>query len=356
MARPVARRHQPRLSAERLTRVAGDDDDRIGVPRDRIAGIGSERLALALANHDVLGVGQALRHDYVVVPLTREGEGDSKLLVTAFIDDEGRQRFELPLFSSAQTLALFSGTEQNTEFAVRLGSTLAPVLEQNASVLDRVRFDPAGPHPMTASAEDVLASLQPRLGDDDVAWAASSGSAIELDQILSAAQEHPVAIDIRLPVDWQPVDLELPEIEQTAQHFYPRRFAKSNRLGMERFISAVLAAARKMQARFLAVTVVPVDGEPLGVALSTTWHEIGPAIGDVSHLDRMAERLGGHEATSPSGRYLRVTGDRPLVEYWLEFPDQRGLATIAFSMSSGTASPALLEMTDRIAESATWVS
>ncbi len=337
--------------------MAGEnDDDRIGVPRDRIAGIGSERLALALANHDVLGVGQALRHDYVVVPLTREGEGDTKLLVTAFTDDEGRQRFELPLFSSAQTLSLYSGQEQNTEFAVRLGSTLVAVLEQNAAVLDRVQFDPAGPHPMTASTDEVLASLRPRLGDDDVAWAASSGSALDLEQILSIGEVHPVAIDIRLPVAWQRVDLELPAIEETAQHFYPRRFAKSNRLGMERFITLVLAAAKKVHARFLAVTVLPVDGEPLGVALSTNWHEIGPAIGDVPHLDRMAERLGGDAGSSPSGRYMRVTGDRPLVEYWLEFPDQRGLATIAFSMSSGTASPALLEMTDRIAESATWVS
>lgn len=337
--------------------MAGEDDDRIGVPRDQIAGIGSERLALALANHDALGVGQALRHDYVVVPLARESGGDSKLLVTAFTDDAGRQRFELPLFSSAQTLSLYSGQEQNTEFAVRLGSTLVSVLEQNASVLDRVRFDPAGPHPMTATAQEVLVSLQPRVGDDEVAWAASSGSSLELEQIVQASgQAHPVALDIRLPANWQQVDLDLPEIEQTAHHFYPRRTAKSNRLGMERFVTLVVAAAKAVHARFLAVTVVPVDGEPLGVALSTTWHEIGPAIGDVPHLERMADRLGGDSGSSAAGRYVRVTGDRALVEYWLEFPDRRGLATIAFSMSSGTASPALLELTDRIAESATWVS
>ena len=338
--------------------MAGEDDDgRIGVPRDRIAGIGSERLALALANHDLLGVGQALRHDYVVVPLTRETGSDTKLLVTAFTGADGRKHFELPLFSSAQTLSLYSGQEQNTEFAVRPGSTLVAVLEQNRAVLDRVQFDPAGPHPMTATTPEVLAALTPRVGDDDVAWAASSGSAIDLDQILQASgQAHPVAIDIRLPVDWQQVDLERPAIEEVAHSFYPRRFAKSNRLGMERFITLVLAAAKTVHARFLAVAVVPMDGEPLGVALSTNWHEIGPAIGDVSHLDRMAERLGGNVGSSPSGRYLRVTGDRALVEYWLEFPDQRGLATIAFSMSSGTASPALLDMTDRIAESATWVS
>ena len=125
---------------------------------------------------------------------------------------------------------------------------------------------------------------------------------------------------------------------------------------MERFLTLVVSAAKAVHARFLAVTVVPIDGEPLGIALSTKWHEIGPAIGTVSHLDRMAERLGGTTIDSASLRYLRVAGDRALVEYWLEFPDQRGLATIAFSISSDTASPALLKMTDRIAESATWVS
>ena len=334
-----------------------DDNDRIGVPRDSIAGIGSERLALALANQDVLGIGQALRHDYVVVPLTRSGQGDSKLLVTAFTDDEGRQRYELPLFSSAQTLQLYAGTDENTEFAVRLGATLVAVLEQNSTVLDRVLFDPAGPHPMTASADDVLASLQPRVGDDEVAWAASSGSSVELDQLLEVAgQQHPLAIDIRLPVSWTQVDLDLPDIEGIAKHFYPRRFARSNRLGMERFITLAVAAAQTAHARFLAVTVLPIDGEPLGVALSTNWHEIGPAIGDIAHLDRMGERLGGEPGSSEAGRYIRVTGDRALVEYWLEFPDRRGLATIAFSLSSGTATPAVLEMTDRIIESATWVS
>ena len=334
-----------------------DDSERIGVPRDRIAAIGSERLALALANGDLLGIGQALRHDYVVVPLTRSGEGDSKLLVTAFTDDEGRQRFELPLFSSAQTLSLYAGQEQNTEFAVRLGATLVAVLEQNSTVLDRVLFDPAGPHPMTASATDVLASLQPRVGDDEVAWAASAGSAVELDQILAeSGQQHPLALDIRLADSWTPIDLDRPAVEAAARKHYPGFFAKSNRLGLQRFIDGVVDAAKVAGARFLAVTVVPVDGEPLGVAITTNWHEIGPAIGDVSHLDRMTDRLGGEPGSSAAGRYTRVSGDAPLVEYWLEFADQRGLATIAFTLSNGSPSAAVLELTDRVVQSATWVS
>jgi hypothetical protein len=333
------------------------DDDRIGVPSDRIADIGSERLALALANHDVLGVGQALRHDYVVVPLARDGDGEAKLLVTAFRDTEGRQRFELPLFSSAQTLSLYAGGAQNTEFAVRQGTTLIAVLEQNSTVLDRVLFDPAGPHPMTATAEEVLASLQPRLGDDEVAWAASAGATVDLEQItIGSGAEHPTALDITLPADWTAIDLENPAPEQIVRRYFPRLFDRSNRVGLERFVTVAVAAAAKLHTRFLAVTVMPVDGEPLAVAMATNWHEIGPAIGDVSHLDRIAQRLPGTLATAPAGRYLRVTDDRPVVEYWLEFPDRRGLASIAFSMPDEPPTPALLEITDRIAASASWVS
>ena len=333
------------------------DDGRIGVPVGRSAEIGSERLALALANHDVLGVGQALRHDYVVVPLVRDDNGGAKLLVTAFRDVEGRQRFELPLFSSAQTLSLYSGGNRDTEFAVRRGSTLVEVLKQNATVLDRVLFDTAGPHPMTASAEEVLASLRPRVGDDEVAWAASAGAEVDLEQItIGSGVEHPVALDIRLPADWTPVDIDAPALIEIARRYFPRRFSRSDRAGLTRFVAGASAAAANQHARFLAVSVMPVDGEPLAVAMITNWHEIGPAIGDVAHLDRMVQHLDGTLDTAGAGRHLRVSADRPVVDYWLEFPDRRGLATIAFSLANGSPTSALLEITDRIVASATWVS
>lgn len=334
-----------------------DEDDQIGIPRDQIAGIGSDRLALALANHDVPAIGQALRHDYVVVPLTRTDGGDPRLLVTSRTDEDGTQHLELPLFSSAQTLTLYAGTEQPTEFSVRRGSSLVAVLEQHAGTLDRVLFDPAGPNPMRASAVDVLASLRPRIGDDEVAWAASAGSTVDLDQLLAQGdQPHPTAIDISLAETWRRLDLEHADIDGLARHFFPRRFAKANRQGMERFLTVVIAAAKQARASFAAVTVLPVDGAPLGIGLSTSWHVIGPPIGDVPHLERLAERLGGQLGGSAGLRWARVVGDRPLVEYWLEFPDGRGLASIGFALSNGRASEQLLALTDRVVASAAWVA
>ena len=334
-----------------------EDDDQIGIPRDQIAGIGSERLALALANQDVPAIGQALRHDYVVVPLTRSEGGDPRLLVTSRTDDDGTEHLELPLFSSAQTLTVYAGGDQPTEFSVRRGSSLVAVLEQHAGVLDRVLFDPAGPNPMRASAEDVLASLRPRIGDDEVAWAASAGTSVDLDQLLQeAGHPHPIAIDISLPETWRALDLEHADIDGLARHFFPRRFAKANRQGMERFLTVVIAAAKQAKASFAAATVVPIAGEPLGIALSTSWHVIGPTIGDVPHLERIAERLGGELGGTESLRWARVTGDKPLVEYWLEFPDQRGLASIGFALSNGRASDELLTLTDGVVASAVWVT
>ncbi|MEC5168590.1 hypothetical protein [Glaciihabitans sp. GrIS 2.15] len=47
-------------------------------------------------------------------------------------------------------------------------------------MIERVVFDPAGPHPMMAIVDDVLQSLQPQPGDDDVAWVASApGGSLE---------------------------------------------------------------------------------------------------------------------------------------------------------------------------------
>lgn len=334
-----------------------EDDDQIGIPRDQIAGIGSERLALALANQDVPAIGQALRHDYVVVPLTRTDGGDPRLLVTSRTDEDGTEHLELPLFSSAQTLTKYADADQPTEFSVRRGSSLVAVLEQHAGVLDRVLFDPAGPNPMRASAEDVLDSLRPRIGDDEVAWAASAGSSVDLEQLLQeVGQPHPIAIDIRLPESWRALDLEHADIDGLARHFFPKRFAKANRQGMERFLTVVIAAAKQARASFAAVTVMPIAGAPLGIALSTSWHVIGPTIGDVPHLERIAERLGGELGGTETMRWARVMGDKPLVEYWLEFPDQRGLASVGFALSNGQGTDEIVALTDRVIASATWVT
>jgi hypothetical protein len=114
------------------------------------------------------------------------------------------------------------------------------------------------------------------------------------------------------------------------------------------------------------------------LALNVTlyWHELGPAIGDHSHLERMtsklraalgedAELVGTTTQAGPFVRHSRVVagaselgaGDVPLlvVDYWLEFPDKRGLCLITFSSPHLQIRELLLTIMDNIVLTGAWV-
>ncbi len=147
---------------------------------DRTTEVGSAALAAALAAKDVAAIGQALRHDYVVVPQIRTPEGELQVRVFESEYPDGPTPYELCLFSSTETLAAYLADNPDREFALQRGQSLAPFLEQYRTVIERVVFDPAGPHPMMAIVDDVLQSLQPQPGDDGVAWVASApGGSLE---------------------------------------------------------------------------------------------------------------------------------------------------------------------------------
>ncbi|WP_166848279.1 SseB family protein [Isoptericola sp. BMS4] len=138
--------------------------------------LGSEPLARALAAQQPEAIGRALRHDVVVVPLMTTPEGETQLRV--FEAPEGSARpYEVCLFSSTATLAAFLADAPERRFALQRGPTLVGFLEQHLAAIERVVFDPAGPHPMTATPEDVLLVLAPQPGDDDVAWVAGGADA-----------------------------------------------------------------------------------------------------------------------------------------------------------------------------------
>jgi hypothetical protein len=138
--------------------------DRDAIPVAALPEVGSERPAAALEAQDVPAIGQALRHDVVVVPILRPADGEAQNRV--FEAPEGSARpYELCLFSSAQTLAEhLTPDAPDREFALRRGTTLVPFLVQHAEAIERVAFDPAGPHPMAATPEDVLLVLVPQPG------------------------------------------------------------------------------------------------------------------------------------------------------------------------------------------------
>ncbi len=155
--------------------VSGDQD--VSGERE----LGSPRLAAALEAADADAIGRALRHDVVIIPLLRAGD---ELQVRVFrqqqpaaTDDEAPDAirshgYDLAVFSSVPALAAFIADDPNRDFDVQRGTVLAPFLRDNRALIERVVFDPAGPNPVAASTDAVLAALVPRDDDDHAAWGA----------------------------------------------------------------------------------------------------------------------------------------------------------------------------------------
>lgn len=150
-------------------------DEPIDVTPD--AGVGSARLAAALASGDADAIGRALRLDVVIIPLILSPDGERQIRVFQPQGPgdagAGGASYELALFSSVPALASFLAGDPNREFDVQRGAALAPFLEENRAVLERVVFDPAGPHPVAAPTDAVIAALAPREDDDLVEWVAA---------------------------------------------------------------------------------------------------------------------------------------------------------------------------------------
>ena len=115
----------------------------------------STLLAEALEAQDVAAVAFAMRNDKVIVPLLNV-EGPAQVRV--FKRDDA-DKYMLLLFSSAANYAAMLPSETNHRVLAYDPHTLREFLETNLGVLEAVWFDVAGPHPMQATPDDVLAAL-----------------------------------------------------------------------------------------------------------------------------------------------------------------------------------------------------
>jgi hypothetical protein len=335
--------------------------------------VGSERLAAALAAMDVPAIGRALRQDYVIVPLTRGPAGETQTKVVEDDDPEDERRWALLLFSSTAAFATYLGDSSEREFDIRTGSSLAPFIEQYRHLLRRVVFDPAGPHPVQASVEDVLWSLTPDASDDDVAWI-TDGEATT--SIGLRPGERVIGLELPLGHDWTSVDLTDPKrIEKDVSALVKAQLAGLPRApSLRGQLTAWLGstARRAAGAGGQRMAFLTRRSQTAAAALSVVqyWHELGEP-GD--HLDAQITRLraaGGEqqlaEATTPAGRFVRqvhrVPGPaelalRPILtlDYWLEFPDRRGLCLLSFATPHQDALDAIARLADNVVLSARWV-
>jgi hypothetical protein len=342
--------------------------------------VGSARLAAALEAGDWQAIGQALRHDYVVLPLIDTDDGETQNRVFPSNDASGKKPYALALFSSTSALELFLGDDDRRQFALVRGPGLEPFLRQHHDVLHRVHFDPAGPHPGSADVDDVLRALEPRLLDDEVAWASAQPSAADAVPAV-APGDRAIAIDTPLGPDWAVVDVTDAAVRaQQVRRLLDEQLGgflnRKLRADFEAWFTRASELALGAGGRFLAFLVRRSDKAAAAVNLALYWHELGPAIGDASHLERMTERLRGELAAddelvgaeTPAGPFIRHTrlrraaaelegADRELlvVDYWLAFPDGRGLAQYSFSSPHVEQREALLLLFDNIVVRARWV-
>lgn len=293
----------------------------------------SERLAAALAAMDPAAIGRALRQDFVVVPLMRGPEGETQTRVVEAGDPEGDRRWELHLFSSSQTFAAWIGENTDAgEFALQRGTSLIPLLDAYGPILRRVLFDTAGPHPVQVAPEDVRASLEPQPGDDDVRWITEGP-----DAQLSGVAPAPVL-----------------------------------RGQLTAWLRQSARTAAGADGRAMAYLTRRTEDAAASVAVTTYWQPLGapPAGG---HLAAMGARLNADkapgdllvEASTAAGPLLRLTHRRlgppelaaapvGVIDYWLQFPDGRGLCLVSFSTPHLEQLDAVQRLADAIVLAAAW--
>lgn len=380
------------------------------VPVAAVPEVGSTALAAALAAEDVPAIGQALRHDVVVVPILRLADGEVQNRV--FEAPEGSVRpFELGVFSSAQTLAAFLADAPDRQFALRPGTSLVPFLTEHLGVIERVTFDPAGPHPMASTPEDVLLALAPQPGDDDVAWVSAPlvglharldgtpGETADPHVCEEERPEHLPPLDLRdaavvarvraegfdlsLPPQWFVVDLADPARRQKQIRSLVRRQTgvlsdRGARLrrDLRDWLDRTGEHAASAGGRLFAFLVQRDPRAAAALALVLYWYDLGPEIGGKPHLQRIADRLESGlrdgdtlvRSSTPAGPLVRHAHvERGAVElgaqhhallvvdHWLAAPGGRGIVQLSFSTPHVDAREIVMMLADAVVLATAWV-
>jgi len=355
--------------------------------------VGSARLRKALEERDVEAIGRALRHDVVVVPLVLdEASGTHQIQVVGTpAQGDTPAMVELCLFSSSAACSRFLAEAPERSFTLRRGSDLAPFLAEHHASITRVAFDPAEPHAMAASPEDVLAALEPREDDDDVAWLLEQDAGNPDAPLSDRVPERTLAdglegmdvvgLEIPLPAAWVTLDLTDPTRMRThVDGLVDRQLdglevSPALRADLTRWLTVLCERASQARASSMAFLVERTENEALALTLTMYWHSLGPAIGSPSHLEPVAQRLarlddGGtvlraetaagplvrHERVTRGGEELGVEAQQVLViDYWLERPDGLGLATASFSTPHVNLAEHVRTLTDALVLEGGWV-
>lgn len=331
------------------------------------ADVGSPELAAALSQGDAFAVAHALQTGWVVVPVIRRDDGgtDLRLFRARSTGDDG---WELPLFSSAETLRSFLASDPGREFEFVYAPSLTKTLAE-ATTVTSIVLDPAGPHPARMDREEVRELL---------------ASSPRVEPVATGIRERDRVVDLLLPLgdDWERLDLTEPE---SARHRHiaellDRQLVNANtgpilRVQLGQWLRRLARAAAAGGGRETAFLVRRTSQAALALSLTQYWNRLGTPVAAGSHFERLVARLNAEPdrgeivtATTATGRLLRRVrvseggaqvgaDDVPilLIDYWLEFPDQVGLCLVSFASPHATLREHLLALADEIVVASTWV-
>ena len=200
---------------------------------------------------------------------------------------------------------------------------------------------------------------------------------------MSGATTFPTDVGVVVPGDWWLVPLVDPEAMRRAiRGLVDRQFEGVDdqpllKHELRQRLSVAAGEAASANGRLMAVSIGQVGGIPLTATMTTYWIPLGQPVGG-SHLDDLAANLVDIDAHVAGVRYekakfaagpalrrvRRSTTDDPaltqeptellLVDYWIEVPDQGGLAQLTFSTPMVMWEEPLLGLFDAIAGTANW--
>lgn len=353
-----------------------------------VAATDSPALAGALAAGERTAVLTALRLEAVVVPHLARHDGTPQVRVFDAPDGSARP-YELCLFSSAASLAAYLRDDPGREFSLRRRESLAPFLHRHGAVLARVVLDPGGPHSMTLGVDEVVDALDLDADDDPTGLADDTGAGISIEGLHAMASvdrsggSRGIGLELNLPDHWAIVDLDDAELRDRQIRAIVKQQGAvlgDRGAGLRRDLrdqlTDVAVKAEAAGGKVMAYLLLPGKEAALALNLTLYWHDLGPEVGGVTHLQRIHDRLhpglGPDDAltttetlSGPFLRHVRLTHGSPeldgqdvpllLVDYWAPAPGAQSVARLAFSTPHVEIRDAMLGLTDKVLFATEWL-
>lgn len=355
-------------------------DNSQSLPVAPLPELGSTALRDALVAKDVPSLLEAIAYDAVVVPIVEGAEPSTRVFPSRF----GPKPYDLLLFSSAKTLSDYLGPCAHRSFVLRHGVAVLVYLSEHLESIEDVVFDPGSEHEATTSAEGLAAFVAsggeveiPVPSDDPAADPADDPAA---DSSVPAAF---LGYEINVEGPWGSIDLRADNRKQQIDRLVKMQTASLGDDGalvrhqIREWLTGAADQAASGGGEQIAFLLAHHRGAAVSLSMMKYWHDLGPQVGPISHLDAIVEHLGTDSSEGEQLEHLEADGNRivrhsrtrsgasemggssvplALADYWVACPDGRHVAHVSFSTPHVDQIDTMLTLMDNVALQLIWVT